>query len=219
MNAKEIKRNVLQSLGNFLVPALASMLAKTLKIKIENREPLDKLLAEKKNFIAAFWHGKMFAGWYVFGGRNSAALVSRSKDGEILSRALKKWGYRVIRGSSHIGGKEALQIMEDAIKQGYSLSITPDGPTGPREKMKAGAIVLAKKTGVPVILAGISYKRKRVFSKSWDKFELPKFFSEVRLVLSEPIYVESDLTFEETDEIIKRAEEKLIELNKLAESD
>ncbi len=215
MNAKEIKHTFLQSAGNLIVPALADALARSLKIEIENPEVLENLKKEKRNFVAAFWHGKMFAGWYVFGGENSAALVSKSKDGEILARALKKWGYEVIRGSSHIGGKEALQLMENALAKGYSISITPDGPTGPREKMKAGAVVLAKKTGVPVVLAGICYEKKRTFN-SWDRFELPKLFSHVRVVLSKPFYVSTNLTYEETDMLIREKEKELIELNEKA---
>ncbi len=212
MKPKEIKHTILQTLGNIVVPALANVLARTLKIEIINAEALENLKKENRNFIAAFWHGKMFAGWYVFGGKNSAALVSKSKDGEILTRALKKWGYRVIRGSSHIGGKEALELMAKAIREGYSLSITPDGPTGPREKMKAGAIVLAKKTGAPVVLAGICYEKKKTFN-SWDKFELPGFFSRVRVIFSEPFYVSQNLSYDETDALIKEKEKELIELN------
>lgn len=216
MSKEKQKATFLQSVGNAAVPFLATALVKTLKFKYVNGEVLSELKKENKNFVAAFWHGKMFAGWYVFGGKNSSALVSRSNDGEILARTLKKWGYKVIRGSSRDGGKEALQMMETVLREGYSLSITPDGPTGPREKMKAGAIVLAKKTGVPVILAGICYKKKRVFG-SWDKFELPKFFSEVVVKFSEPFYVSGDLTYDETNELIMAKEKELTELNKSAE--
>ena len=216
MSAKEIKRAFLQSLGNLVVPNLANALAKSLKFNFLNYEILDALKEKNQNYIAVFWHGKMFAGWYVFGREKSSALVSRSKDGEILSRALKKWGYKVIRGSSHIGGKEAIELMKKSLEDGYSLSITPDGPTGPREQMKAGAAVLAKKTGKPIILTGICYKKKRVFN-SWDKFELPRFFSEVTVKFSEPVYVPSDLDYDQTDALIKELGKRLSELNKSAE--
>ena len=216
MKAKKLKQSFLQSLGNVLVPFFATLLAKSLKYEIENPEILEKLKKENRNFIAAFWHGKMFAGWYVFGGENSSALVSKSKDGEILARTLEKWGYKVIRGSSNDGGKQALEQMLNLLKHGYSLSITPDGPTGPRERMKAGAVVLAKKTGVPLILAGICYERKRIFN-SWDKFELPKFFGKVKVKLSKPIYVNESLSYEETDALILRKEKELLQLNIEAE--
>lgn len=216
MSAKEIKRAFLQSLGNLVVPNLANALAKSLKFNFLNYEVLNTLKEKNQNYIAVFWHGKMFAGWYVFGREKSSALVSKSKDGEILSRALKKWGYKVIRGSSRIGGKEAIELMKKSLEDGYSLSITPDGPTGPREVMKAGAAVLAKKTGKPIILTGICYKKKRIFN-SWDKFELPRFFSEVVIKFSEPVYVPSDLDYDQTDALIKELGKRLSELNKSAE--
>ncbi len=206
------KPTFLQRLGNVLVPAVANLLAKSLKIEIENAEVLNELKKNNQNFIIAFWHGKMFAGWFVFGGENSSALVSKSNDGEILARTLKKWGYNVVRGSSHTGGKEALKKMEELLRKGFSLSITPDGPTGPAKEMKAGAIVLSKKTNVPVILAGICYEKKRVFN-SWDKFELPAFFSRVKIRISEPFVVPSELSYEDTNGLISEKSEELNKLN------
>jgi lysophospholipid acyltransferase (LPLAT)-like uncharacterized protein len=77
--------------------------------------------------------------------------------------------------------------------------------------MKAGAVITAKKSRTPLILFGIGYKKKRVL-KSWDKFEIPKFFSEAKAVYSDPVFVNSDLSFTETSELILNCEQKLNEL-------
>ncbi len=217
MRLKEIKKKILHKLGNLLLPKVISVLCYSVKIELVNEKPVKDLLESKRNFIAAFWHGKMLIPWNYFGGKNFAALVSRSKDGEILTRVLESWKYNVVRGSSHIGGKEALELMRKKIEEGYSIAITPDGPTGPPEKMKAGAVVLAKKTGAPLLLAAVCCEKKKVFS-SWDKFELPLPFSKVVLQFSEPITVKNNLTFDETNLLIKETEKKLKELQREVET-
>jgi lysophospholipid acyltransferase (LPLAT)-like uncharacterized protein len=77
--------------------------------------------------------------------------------------------------------------------------------------MKAGAVITAKKSKAPLILVGIGYKRKKIL-KSWDKFEIPKFFSTVNAVYSDPVFVNSDLSFTDTSELILDCERKLNEL-------
>ncbi|MDD8018003.1 MAG: DUF374 domain-containing protein, partial [Bacteroidota bacterium] len=114
---------------------------KTLSIKKIGNEQFEELRRANKNYVVAFWHGAMMIGWFLHrpsGNDKVSALVSQSKDGEYLSNVIERWGYTMIRGSSHIGGKEAMQLMFDAITAGSSLCITPDGPRGPRHEMKMG---------------------------------------------------------------------------------
>ena len=128
-----------------------------------------------------------------------------------LAKILKKWEYKVVRGSSSTGGDVALGIMVDYAKNKHSVAITPDGPRGPRQKFKAGAAVTAKKAGIPLILAGVGFKKKKSLS-NWDKFEIPFFFTTAKIFYSEPIYVDGNLTYEETSAIISKCD---AELNKL----
>jgi lysophospholipid acyltransferase (LPLAT)-like uncharacterized protein len=77
--------------------------------------------------------------------------------------------------------------------------------------MKAGAIITAKRSKTPLILLGVGYNKKRVL-KSWDKFEIPKLFSTANAVYSNPVYINSDLSFADTSEIINNCEQKLNEV-------
>lgn len=212
MQLKKLKQEILRKTGLVTVSFVINVLCKTLKLKFENDVPLKKALEENQNLIAAFWHGKMLIPWYIFRNKKIAAIVSQSKDGEILSRLLKSWNYELIRGSSNIGGKEALEMMQSKMEENFSIAITPDGPTGPANRMKAGAVVLAKKTGNPLFLIGVSYKKIKQFN-SWDKFQLPLPFSAVEIVISDPIYIEAYLSYEETSEKILEIETKLNQLN------
>ena len=187
-----------------------------MKIEKQNYEVIEKLNSKNQNYVLAFWHGTMLLPWYLHGTPNFAALTSKSKDGDILAKILKKWNYSVVRGSSSTGGDVALGIMIDYAKNKYSIAITPDGPRGPKQKFKAGAVITAKKTGIPVVLVGVAFKRKKILS-NWDKFEIPYFFTKAKVIYSEPVYVDSKLSYEETSSIILNCEEKLNELQKKAQ--
>ncbi|MDP4117497.1 MAG: lysophospholipid acyltransferase family protein [Bacteroidota bacterium] len=195
-----------------------NIIFRTISIDYKNKEAVDKLNAEGKNFIIAFWHGNMLLGWFVHRGKNSAALISKSKDGALLAKLLNYWNYEVIRGSSNEGGKEALFKMVRLATERKILAITPDGPKGPLHKFKPGAVIVAKRTGVPLVLAGISYKKKIVLSKSWDRFEVPRMFSKTLISYSDPFYIDKALTHEETTDIITECEQKLNDLQKDADN-
>jgi len=213
MKLSDFQRNVLRYIGTQFASNIIRILIKTLRIKVVNGETISMLVSEKKNFVSAFWHGSMLIGWYIHRNENVAALVSQSKDGEVLAKILEKWNYKVVRGSSSLGGNEALSVMVDLIRGNNSLVITPDGPRGPVYKMKAGAIVSAKKTKVPLFLVGIGIKKKFVL-KSWDHFEVPKPFSKVVVLYSDPVLIDDSSSYEETNQKITECEALLSKLQK-----
>ncbi|MEE9448781.1 MAG: DUF374 domain-containing protein, partial [Ignavibacteriaceae bacterium] len=145
MNLKKAQQDTLRFASQFFLAQGVTALCKSLKITVQNRGTIENLKSEKQNFVLAFWHGTMLLPWYLHGNPSFAALTSKSKDGDLLSRILKKWNYEVVRGSSSVGGEVALGIMIDYARNDYSIAITPDGPRGPRHKFKAGAVITAKK--------------------------------------------------------------------------
>jgi lysophospholipid acyltransferase (LPLAT)-like uncharacterized protein len=106
--------------------------------------------------------------------------------------------------------------MEDHAQNGNSIAITPDGPRGPEHKFKAGAVITAKKSGVPFVLMGIGIKSKKKL-KSWDKFQVPNPFTKVKVIYSEPVYVDEKLSYDDTSKVIEECEKKLNELQLEAE--
>lgn len=211
MKIKEIKQNLLRNLGDVFLHSIINVLCKSVKLNRINYDVIEKLLSERQNFVLAFWHGTMLVPWYFHRSQNFAALISQSKDGGLLANSLIKWEYRVTRGSSHKGGKEALETLLENSKQNFSIAITPDGPTGPPRVMKAGAVITAQRSGIPLVLCGVACNKKYTFN-SWDKFEVPKFFSKVSIKYSEPIFVDGNLNRDETSKIIEQCD---VELNKL----
>ncbi|HKI77394.1 MAG TPA: lysophospholipid acyltransferase family protein [Ignavibacteriaceae bacterium] len=216
MKIRKIRQDVLRFIGHFFLFHLVNVLCKTLRITYSNKNVIEALEKDNSKYILAFWHGSMLIPWYLNRKKKMVALTSKSKDGDLLAKILKSWKYRVIRGSSSTGGDVALGIMVDYAKNDHSITITPDGPRGPRHKLKAGAVITAKKSSLPLILVGVGIKKKMIL-KSWDQFEVPKLFTKANLVFSDPIYIDRELTYEETSKVIDDCEVKLSELQLKAE--
>jgi len=216
MNTKQVKQNTLRFLGSFLLTHSLDALCKTLRVSYKNKKVIDELRKQKQNYVLAFWHGTMLLPWFLHKNNGFAALTSKSKDGDLLAKQLKHWKYKVVRGSSSKGGDVALEIMIDHAKNGYSIAITPDGPRGPEHKFKAGAVITAKKSLVPLVLVGIGIKSRKKL-KSWDKFQIPNPFSSVKVIYSDPVYIDAKLSYDETSKVIEECEMKLNELSKEAE--
>ncbi|MFM7543492.1 MAG: DUF374 domain-containing protein [Ignavibacteria bacterium] len=131
--------------------------------------------------IIVFWHEHMLAGWHAHRYFKPRALVSKSKDGAILSKILHGWGIHTIRGSSSNSGKEALELVIDSLEAGMHIVMTPDGPRGPRQVFKPGASIASIRADVPIYLARIHELSCFTFNKSWDAFKLPLPFSRIEI--------------------------------------
>ncbi|HED07278.1 MAG TPA: DUF374 domain-containing protein [Ignavibacteria bacterium] len=216
MKIRKLEQAFLRKLGHYTLFQIVNVLCKSLRITFKNKEVIDKLENENQKFVLAFWHGSMLLPWYLQRHKNFAGLTSKSKDGDLLNKVLKLWGYNVVRGSSTEGGEVALGILLDYAKNGCSISITPDGPLGPYRKMKAGAVIAAKKSGLPLVLIGVGFKGKRNL-KSWDKFTVPKLSTKAKVVYSDPIRIDKDLSYGETTKMIVKCEKILNQIQDEAE--
>ncbi|MCI5116022.1 MAG: DUF374 domain-containing protein [Candidatus Electrothrix sp. AX2] len=119
-------------------------------------------------------------------------MVSASKDGEYIARVASLLGFETVRGSAHRFGVRALKGMVDHVKQGKSAGIVADGSQGPALKMQPGAIMLAAKSGSPIMPIVWATKRYKAFN-SWDHSVIPLPFSPILLQYGDLIYVEPRL--------------------------
>jgi lysophospholipid acyltransferase (LPLAT)-like uncharacterized protein len=212
MKLRKVKQDSLRFIGNYFLVVFAAILCRTLRINYKNKKVFKDIEKNKSNYVLTFWHGSMLIPWYIHKRQDLVALISKSKDGDLLSNLLKYWDYTVVRGSSTEGGDIALGILIDYAKNNKSIVVTPDGPKGPRHRLKAGAVITAKKSGIPLILMAVGFKNKK-YLNSWDKFEVPMLFSETKVIYSDPIYVDKDLNYDETSKVIKQCEEILNDLH------
>jgi lysophospholipid acyltransferase (LPLAT)-like uncharacterized protein len=130
------------------------------------------------------WHNRLFLSAEIVRrfrqGRRSFALVSASNDGAWLTAFFSLAGLHAVRGSSSRLGREAATALVGALRAGDDVGITPDGPRGPCYDLKPGAVIVARRTGAPMLLIGGEFSSAWRLG-SWDGFYLPKPFSHVRL--------------------------------------
>ena len=172
---------------------------KTCRIEVFGKENEDQFIRAGKPSLFVSWHQGLLYYVYHFRNRDGIIMVSRSKDGEIIDRVLKLFGFMSARGSSSRGGKEALQVMTDEINRTRcSGGLVADAPRGPFGEAKIGIIKLAKDTGLPLIPVMWWAKRKIMFN-SWDKTLLPLPFTRIVFHYEPPIFVPADASREQME--------------------
>jgi len=139
--------------------------------------------------IGAFWHGRLLMMPHVYKGNRLSFLVSPHRDGQVVGKALRRFGFHAILGSTTRKGFSAFKQIVKAYQNGSDIAITPDGPRGPRYHAQIGIIELAKLTGRPIIPVSFSASRRKIF-KTWDHFLLPYPFSKGVFIWGEPIPVD-----------------------------
>jgi lysophospholipid acyltransferase (LPLAT)-like uncharacterized protein len=162
---------------------------RTLRFETAGIEHFDSVEAKGEQPIHVFWHDRIVAGTYYFRDRRILVLSSSSFDSEYTARCIQRFGFGVIKGSSTRGGIQALVGMIRAMRAGYPTAFTLDGPKGPRYEAKSGPVLLSKKTGGPMV-PFVLEPAKFWTINSWDRLQIPKPFSRVRVIVGEPIYVE-----------------------------
>lgn len=172
------------ALGKRLLDTLLS----TVRFRVLSPLPKRELVG-KGGVIYTLWHGRLLPLTFFHRHQNIATLISQSADGEYIARVVERWGYTAIRGSSSRGGSGALREMVKVARTGRSMAITPDGPRGPRQKLKPGVLMLAQLTGQPIIPMSASATRAWWVDARWDLFLVPKPFARVFVRYGEPVYV------------------------------
>jgi lysophospholipid acyltransferase (LPLAT)-like uncharacterized protein len=171
---------------------LVLLLGKSMRFKPVGRERLDRFHG-KEGFIINSWHGQQLMGFYYFRKCGYYILSSMSRDGDYSSSIMRRFGWRIIRGSSSRGAVRGLIELLRVLREGAGIALTPDGPQGPLYHIEPGGLYLAQKTGAPIIPLAFVYDRKWVSAKSWDKFEIPKPFARCVAYFGEPFFVTGEL--------------------------
>ena len=165
----------------------------TLDYKVEFGEPaVDPVHPNYRGAkIYVFWHENILMPLYLRGHANISMLLSRHADANILDRVARMMGFGVVRGSTFRGGSAALRELAERAAAG-NLTITPDGPRGPRRRLAPGCIFLASTLGIPIVAMGMGYDRPWR-AGTWDRFAIPRPCSRARGVVSRAIQVPASL--------------------------
>ena len=171
--------------------AYIRLLRLTMRLDYRNRDVLERARAEAGHYILAFWHSRLVMMPYCYPGDRLVVLSSRHRDSRMLARILARFGLDRVWGSSTSGGALGLRALLRRVREGYDVGFTPDGPRGPRRRVKAGVVAAAKLSGLPIIPVTCSASRARRL-KSWDRTLLPKLFGHGLFIYGEPIRIPRD---------------------------
>ena len=141
--------------------------------------------------VYVFWHENILMPLFLRGHCNISMLLSRHADANILDRVARMMGFGTVRGSTFHGSSAALRELAERAARG-NLTITPDGPRGPRRRLAAGCVFLASTLGLPIVAMGMGYDRPWRLG-TWDRFAIPRPWSRARGVVSRAIAIPPNL--------------------------
>jgi lysophospholipid acyltransferase (LPLAT)-like uncharacterized protein len=171
-------------------------LGPTLRYEVLGWQHVERVHASGKRCIWAFWHRVIIpiVWWY----RNHGVVVMNTTafDGQWTRKVIEWLGFGTAQGSSSRGGLRGLAVMARRLEEGLDCAFTIDGPRGPRYVAKPGPVMLARKTGCPILVFHIGVERGKTFEKTWDHFLLPAPFARTMILFAPPIYVPTDANAE-----------------------
>jgi len=200
-----------------VAPHVVRGLMSTCSLRILGGDIKEKHIDGDQGFIGVVWHKDFLFALDFFRRRKIVVMVSRSKDGELVARALHRLGYRTVRGSSSSGGREALGELTDLVRSGWGSAIIADGPRGPARKAKMGCVLAGRNSGAPLITWGC-HAAPNVTLRNWDGTMIPKPFARITVAFGKPMYVPAGATRQECEAIRDVVDLKMAELEALCKT-
>lgn len=177
-----------------LVWALLSLVGRTWRFEVIAEEgATPRIFGEGAGpEIYCFWHQCVLPCAVYYRTTGATILISRSFDGELITRTLQLFGFHAVRGSSSRSAREGLLGLKDVIERGMPAIFTADGPRGPIYQTKMGPIKLAQLTGAPIGAFHLQPERAWIVN-SWDRFLVPWPFTRIIVSWARWTHVPADL--------------------------
>ncbi|UCF92732.1 MAG: lysophospholipid acyltransferase family protein [Desulfobacterales bacterium] len=162
-----------------------------------------------KGLLYASWHRGLIFLVYFYRNLQFVVMASASEDGELAAQATRRFGWIPVRGSSTRRGGQALREMEALVNRGHRGGLVVDAPTGPPYISKAGIVVLAKRTGLPII--PVMWSADRFWRLgSWDRTIIPKPFCRIVFLYHDAlIHIPADASREEGEDYRQKLDQIL----------
>ena len=200
------------------------MIGSTAKFEVDGWQNKEAIDSAGKIPIYCFWHERMFLTTYWWRFCRGVVVSSKSFDAEYTGRVIKRFGFGTVRGSSTRGGVGAFIELARLMRAGCPAGFTLDGPKGPPRVAKMGPVVLAKRTGNPILAVTMELAKYWKLT-TWDSFQIPKPFTRAKIFVAQPIYVSATAADEELeikrqelqcalDDLTKKGEQWRLDLNR-----
>jgi len=192
------------------------LLYKSARIRVLDAGRIDRLLQAGETYLFCLFHGDYLLLFPHFRRlERTCIFTTQSRRGAILAGVIRFFGYEpclIPDGSAGSAGG-ALEQMTRKVRQGYHAVLAVDGPLGPYQKVKHGAVVLAKTTGCALIPLGTAAAWRLVIKGRWDRYTIPLPFTRAAVAVGEPLRVPHDADPDQVEAARRRLEEELKALN------
>jgi len=186
--------------------------------RVEGNVARDEALARGTPIVVALWHNRILMMPYAWLGMRRAInlLISGHRDGMMVGRCMALFGMEYIPVGKGAARSVAVKSAVRALRANRILGVTPDGPRGPRMRVKPGIVEIAKLSGACIVPVAYSARRRRVVG-SWDRFIIPLPFSGGLVLWGTPLPVPRDADPATVERLRLELEERLTALT--AEAD
>ena len=169
---------------------------------------------QAQRYMFCMWHDHIVMAVFSSRTYSLAGLISQHRDGGYLADSVQIAGIHPVRGSTSRGGMEA--VREILSRPDLHLAMTPDGPRGPRRRMKDGIVYMSSRSNRPIIATALLASNYWTIPGSWTDMMIPKPFSKVLLVTGSPIVVPEDLPRDDMDRWAAALELEMERLDQIA---
>lgn len=188
-------RKMVSKILAFGISTIGKMLTKlvlsTCKWHVKGLETFTAF-ANKEKCILMLWHNRLAIASFILyryaKDFQYAALVSNSRDGELINALVRSYKTGKTIKVPHDSRHEALRTLIRHMKENQDvIIITPDGPRGPSYEVKPGIALAALSTDAYVF--PLTWKADKYWElKTWDKLRFPKPFSRIDVEFLNPIH-------------------------------
>lgn len=208
-----LKKRLMIRAADLLFYLSIKLIGGSTSFEVEGWENWEAASRDSRIPIYTFWHDRVLLATHFWQRRRIVVMTSQSFDGEYIARFIQRFGYGAARGSSTRGAVGAVVEMVKLMRAGSPTAFTIDGPKGPRHIAKMGAVLLAKKTGHPILPFTIT-PRRYWSANSWDRLQVPMPFTRALVVIAPPIFVSAGA---DEQELEARRDELQRELDRISE--
>ncbi len=213
-----LQRALIPMIG-WIVWAVIRLLGPTIRFEVLGGQKAGRdYRPETSPYIYAFWHRCIVPAVWYFRNRGGVLMNTTNFDGQWTRRVIERLGYGTAQGSSTRGGLRGLAVMARRLEEGFDSGFTIDGPRGPRYVAKPGPVMLARRSGKPIILFHVGLERAWTLKKSWDLMQIPKPFTRAVLIIAPVLEVSKDTDHEGLEKKHQEMQKILERLRDVAES-
>ena len=196
----------------FVVWLVARVILATVRVRNLYLDRLARARELGRPILYAFWHGRQLALFKANPEARLTVMTSLSRDGEMQAAVCRRFGLKVVRGSSSRRGLAGLMALGKRLKDGFSVGMAVDGPRGPAFEAMSGFVGRAGRSGSPIVPITAAFGRSLELKKAWDRFRIPLPFARATVAYGEPILGSKKATSQEMRETTDRLTQSLREL-------